>query len=187
MPRALIALGGDVRYAASQLLSKWNRRSAGQTAAARRWKNFTDKILSMSVDKLVKTHHLPYPEAETLGPALLAYLMLATLGPAGSCLHQQRESARRLVAGDGPPRPVERGIRQPDHPFGGRTGAQASILTKPHSMQVANLCRQLFRALQDDHHLEPRYERHSVYRGGAARDRAVHLQRQPSQAFALHH
>ncbi len=28
---------------------------------------------------------------------------------------------------------------------------------EPHSMQVANLCRQLFRALQDDHHLEPKF------------------------------
>jgi exopolyphosphatase/guanosine-5'-triphosphate,3'-diphosphate pyrophosphatase len=27
-----------------------------------------------------------------------------------------------------------------------------------HSMRVAHLCRQLFRALQEDHHLEPRYE-----------------------------
>src|SRR5580700_535042 len=76
MPRALIALGGDMRYAASQLLSKWNADRLGKLRLSL-LEGFTDKILSLSVDKLVKTHHLPYPEAETLGPALLAYLMLA--------------------------------------------------------------------------------------------------------------
>src|ERR1700685_543193 len=73
---ALIALGGDVRYAASQLLSKWNADQLGKLRLTS-LENFTDKILNMSVDQLVKNHHLSFPDAETLGPALLAYLMLA--------------------------------------------------------------------------------------------------------------
>src|ERR1700722_16420111 len=73
---ALIALGGDVRYAASQLLTKWNPDRLGKLRLTS-LENFTDKILNMSVDRLVKTHHLSFPDAETLGPALLAYVMLA--------------------------------------------------------------------------------------------------------------
>ena len=69
-------MGGDVRYAASQLLTKWNPDRLGKLRLTS-LENFTDKILNMSVDKLVKTHHLSFPDAETLGPALLAYVMLA--------------------------------------------------------------------------------------------------------------
>src|ERR1700733_3805806 len=155
MPRALIALGGDMRYAASQLLSKWNADRLGKLRLSL-LEGFTDKILSLSVDKLVKTHHLPYPEAETLGPALLAYLMLARSARLDHVYISNvnlRDGLLQEMAHRG----------QWNEAFVNQITRSAVELGRrfdfdePHSMQVANLCRQLFRALQDDHHLDPKF------------------------------
>ena len=154
MPRALIALGGDMRDAASQLLSKWNADRLGKLRLSL-LEGFTDKILSLSVDKLVKTHHLPYPEAETLGPALLAYLMLASarLDHVYISNVNLRDGLLQEMAHRG----------QWNEAFVNQITRSAVELGRrfdfdePHSMQVANLCRQLFRALQDDHHLDPKF------------------------------
>ncbi len=72
----IMVLGGDVRFAAAQIHSDWNKSdllklSVKDLAA------FTDTVLETSVDELVRKHHLSYPEAETLGPALLTYIKLA--------------------------------------------------------------------------------------------------------------
>jgi exopolyphosphatase/guanosine-5'-triphosphate,3'-diphosphate pyrophosphatase len=156
MPRALIALGGDMRYAASQLLSTWNADRLGKLRLSL-LEGFTDKILNMSVDKLVKTHHLPYPEAETLGPALLAYLTLARSAKLDHVYVSNvnlRDGLLQEMAHRG----------QWNEAFVNQIIRSAVELGRrfdfdeAHSMQVAHLCRQLFRALQDDHHLEPKLE-----------------------------
>jgi exopolyphosphatase / guanosine-5'-triphosphate,3'-diphosphate pyrophosphatase len=153
---ALIALGGDMRYAASQLLTKWNPDRLGKLRLAS-LENFTDKIINMSVDKLVKTHHLSFPEAETLGPALLAY---STLAKAARLDHvyvtnvNLRDGLLQEMAHRG----------QWNEAFVNQIIRSAVELGRkfhfdePHSMQVAQLCRQLFRELQSEHHLEPRHE-----------------------------
>jgi exopolyphosphatase / guanosine-5'-triphosphate,3'-diphosphate pyrophosphatase len=155
MPRALIALGGDMRYAASQLLSTWNADRLGKLRLSL-LEGFTDKILNMSVDKLVKTHHLPYPEAETLGPALLAYLTLARSAKLDHVYISNvnlRDGLLQEMAHRG----------QWNEAFVNQIIRSAVELGRrfdfdeAHSMQVAHLCRQLFRALQDDHHLDPKY------------------------------
>ena len=156
MPRALIALGGDMRYAASQLLSTWNADRLGKLRLSL-LEGFTDKILNMSVDKLVKTHHLSFPDAETLGPALLAYLTLARSAKLDHVYVSNvnlRDGLLQEMAHRG----------QWNEAFVNQIIRSAVELGRrfdfdeAHSMQVAHLCRQLFRALQDDHHLEPRYE-----------------------------
>jgi exopolyphosphatase/guanosine-5'-triphosphate,3'-diphosphate pyrophosphatase len=153
---ALIALGGDVRYAASQLLSKWNADQLGKLRLTS-LENFTDKILNMSVDKLVKTHHLSFPDAETLGPALLAYLMLAKAARLDHIYVTNvnlrdgllQEMAHRGQWNEAFVNQIIRSAVELGRKFD---------FDEAHSMRVAHLCRQLFRALQDDHHLEPRYE-----------------------------
>lgn len=72
----LIALGGDVRFAASQILPEKKLQHLGRisTAALER---FTDKVLELSIDEIVHKYHISFPDAETLGPALLAYSLLA--------------------------------------------------------------------------------------------------------------
>ena len=111
----------------------------------------------MSVDKLVKTHHLSFPDAETLGPALLAYLTLAKAAKLDHVYITNvnlrdgllQEMAHRGQWNEAFVNQIIRSAVELGRKF---------ISTKPHSMHVAHLCRQLFRGLQDDHHLEPRYE-----------------------------
>jgi exopolyphosphatase/guanosine-5'-triphosphate,3'-diphosphate pyrophosphatase len=73
----LFALGGDVRFAASKLLPDWTPETLGRIPISD-FARFTDRMLSMTEDEIVEKFHLTYPDAETLGPALLAYLDLAT-------------------------------------------------------------------------------------------------------------
>ncbi len=76
LPRQLIALGGDIRFAAKDLggeriIEGLARIEIDQLEA------FTDKILSQSTDRLAKTYHLSLPDADSLGPALLTYSLIA--------------------------------------------------------------------------------------------------------------
>ena len=75
-PLTFIALGGDIRFAASQILQQWDAVNpvALPVAALER---FTAKVNALSVQKLAHKYYLPYMEAETAGPALLFYLKLS--------------------------------------------------------------------------------------------------------------
>jgi exopolyphosphatase/guanosine-5'-triphosphate,3'-diphosphate pyrophosphatase len=72
----LIALGGDMRFAASQLLPSWNTVNP-ISLKVDAFEKFTGKISVMPVEKLVRDYYVPHIEAETVGPALLFYLRLA--------------------------------------------------------------------------------------------------------------
>ena len=72
----MIALGGDVRFAAAQLLQDWHPDQLTRLPVTAR-AEFTSKLIAMSDDRIVHRHHLSFPEAETVGPALLSYVMLA--------------------------------------------------------------------------------------------------------------
>jgi exopolyphosphatase/guanosine-5'-triphosphate,3'-diphosphate pyrophosphatase len=105
----------------------------------------------------VKTHHLSFPDAETLGPALLAYVILAKTAQLDH-LYVTNVNLRDGLLQE----MAHRG--QWNEAFVNQIIRSAVELGRKydfdeaHSMQVASLCRQLFRALQNDHHLEPRYE-----------------------------
>src|SRR4051812_18192738 len=75
-PIELIGMGGDVRFAVRQLQPGWDGRSLARLPL-KGLEEFTNKILGQSEDRIVRKYRLSYPEAETLGPALLAYVLLA--------------------------------------------------------------------------------------------------------------
>jgi exopolyphosphatase/guanosine-5'-triphosphate,3'-diphosphate pyrophosphatase len=152
----MIALGGDLRYAASQILPKWNADRLARLKLSS-LENFTDKIINVSVDRLVKTHHLSFPDAETLGPALLANVMLAKAARLEQVFVTNvnlrdgllQEMAHRGQWNEAFVKQIIRSAVELGRRFD---------FDEAHSMRVAELCRQLFRALQSDHQLEPRYE-----------------------------
>lgn len=72
----LIALGGDIKFAASHLLSSYKADALAPLRVLKLIK-FTDTILSLSVDKCMKKYKLSYTDAEAIGPALLFYVTLA--------------------------------------------------------------------------------------------------------------
>lgn len=74
----LLALGGDMRFAARHLIEDWRPETLGviETPQLAR---LTDAILGMSEEAIVRKHHITLPEAETLAPALLINLQLAEI------------------------------------------------------------------------------------------------------------
>jgi len=72
----LLALGADMRFAASQLQPDWDKKSLAKITVSALGK-MTDEIVKYSTDDLVRNYHLAYPEAETLAPALLTFVHLA--------------------------------------------------------------------------------------------------------------
>lgn len=152
----LIALGGDMRFAAAQLASDPNPEGLTAIPFAR-LERFTESVLSMSVDQIVRKHHLSFPDAETAGPALLAYTELAralNLKQVFVCYATLRDGLLKEMAlqeawsGD----------------FGQQIVRSAIDLGRKfnfdeaHALHVAELSKQLFTALKNEHQLDGRYE-----------------------------
>mgnify|MGYP001823893619 CR=1 FL=1 len=72
----LVALGGDMRFAAHHLLESWDGVSLAELPTDRLAK-FSDKVLALNEDAIVKRFGASFIQAETLAPALLAFTMLA--------------------------------------------------------------------------------------------------------------
>ncbi|HVJ69279.1 MAG TPA: Ppx/GppA phosphatase family protein [Caulifigura sp.] len=154
--RRLIGLGGDLRFAARQLVSSWDP----QTLAPIRVDDLaklTDKIAPMSEDAIVRRYHLPFPDAETLAPALMTYLHLArTLGVAQilvSSANLRDGLLREMAEGWTWTEDFRRQIFRSAIELGRKYD-----FDEEHGSHVAVLSQQLFRALKDDHKLDSRYE-----------------------------
>jgi exopolyphosphatase/guanosine-5'-triphosphate,3'-diphosphate pyrophosphatase len=151
----VIAVGGDVRFAASQL---GEQEAEGARDMPRDgFLAFIDEIERLDEDALVERFRLPGVEAETLVPALLVYraLLLET-------------SARRVVVADAS---LRGGILLDMAAEGGRLGTEdfeqqvlASAETlgekyrfdREHGRHVAALAVQLFDQLRGEHGLSER-------------------------------
>ncbi len=72
-PVNLVALGGDIRFAAHRL-TDWNRESLAKLSTKQLAK-LTNEVLAEDEDGIVKKYGTSFIQAETLGPALLAYTM----------------------------------------------------------------------------------------------------------------
>jgi exopolyphosphatase/guanosine-5'-triphosphate,3'-diphosphate pyrophosphatase len=155
-PLELIALGGDVRFAASQLEPSWRESGIAQLQVAA-LEQLTDEILELSVDDLVRKHGLTFPEAETLGPALLTYVHLA----------RELDRDNLVVSGANLRDGLLQQIADPDawsEEFRNQIIRSALDLGRRfqfdelHSRHVALLSTRLFHALQDQHQLDSRFE-----------------------------
>src|SRR5262245_1838946 len=155
-PIEMIAMGGDVRFAVRQLQPEWDGRSLARLPL-KALEDLTNKILGQSEDKLVRRFRLSYPEAETLGPALLAYVLLAKELQVPSLLVTNvnlRDGLLKELAGS------ETGSKE----FSQQIARSAIDLGRKfnfdeqHATHVAQLCSMLVQQLRDEHQLSPRYE-----------------------------
>jgi exopolyphosphatase/guanosine-5'-triphosphate,3'-diphosphate pyrophosphatase len=152
----MIALGGDMRFAASQLLEDWQPPALAEISV-QGLRLLTDEILALSIDELVHERHLTFPDAEAVGPALLTNVQLA------QALGLDRITVSSINLRDGLIKQMahrevwtESFVRQTIRSavdFGRRFG-----FDEAHSRHVAELSKTLFRALQSVHQLEPRHE-----------------------------
>jgi len=152
----MITLGGDMRFAARQLVSDWDpdqmtRLSVDDLA------ELTDAVLALNEDKLVHKYHITFPEAGTLGPALLAYTMLARAFELKEVIVASINLRDGLLN-----EMATRGGWNED--FSNQVIRSALDLGRKfdfdelHARQVSKLCGILFQGLREEHQLDPRYE-----------------------------
>lgn len=152
----MVALGGDMRFAAHQLVPDWDRKTLAQIPF-KALSTFTEKILKMSEDKLVRKYHMTLDDAETVGSALLAYTEMArtlnlkniyvsSLNLRDGLLHElTTESLWTLDF-------RQQVIRS------AMTMAKKFDVDKKHGRHVARLSSDLFEGLTETHRLDERFE-----------------------------
>ncbi|MBN1556789.1 MAG: HD domain-containing protein [Lentisphaerae bacterium] len=151
----MLALGGDARFAAARF------HPGGEHAGVVRLKvrdlaALAEEALRLSVDDLVKRYHVSYPDAETLGPALLTYLSMA-----------RAFKERQILVGSAT---LREGLLREMVTHGSWTSEfRKQVLSsaleigrryafdREHAEVVAQAAAELFEALQDEHGLNPRY------------------------------
>ena len=152
----LLALGGDVRFAASQLVPDWDASRLARIPI-KALESFTNKILAQSEDRLVRKYRLSFPEAETLGPALLAYTLLAKKYELPHILVSNvslRDGLlKEFAAGSAWTKEFSKQIIRSAMDLG-----EKFAYDEAHSAHVADLASTLFHQLQEEHKLPPRAE-----------------------------
>ena len=153
----VFALGGDVRFAASQIAGDV---PAGEMAVFERdaFIRFVDSLVGYDIEQLVEKYRLPQSEAETLVPALLAYRELLV-----------ETSADRVTVPDASLRiGLLLDLMRSDHPqgiedFRKQVLSSAAALGEryrydaPHARNVADLAVRLFDELRAEHGLSDRH------------------------------
>jgi len=153
----MIAISGDARFAAAHLCADWAEQHT-VTLEAKPFSSLAKKIGGLTVDEVVSKYRISFEEAETLGPALMAYAQIGrTFG------------VDKIVVSKSS---LRHGLLREAIGFGGWTDALESQVIhsaislghkysfdERHGKQVADLSVQLYRELQADHQLDSRYER----------------------------
>jgi len=155
-PLELIAMGGDVRFAARTLQAGWDGKNLARLKLTA-LEDLTNKLLGQSEDRLVRKYHLTYPEAETIGPALLAYVMLARQLQLKELLISNLTLRDGLLiemaGGVGWSKEFSKQIVRSTLDLGQRYNYD-----DVHAGHVAALSATLFHELREEHQLSPRHE-----------------------------
>ncbi|OQW96947.1 MAG: hypothetical protein BWK77_03120 [Verrucomicrobia bacterium A1] len=153
---ALVAMSNDSRFAASQLFPSWSDAQAARIDY-KTFSAFVDKILPLTVDKIVGKYQMTYQEAEIVGPALLIYVHLARTFKVEQFI-VPKTSLRDGLLKD----MTLRGYWTTS--FAQQVLSAAVALgekyhvDEKHARHVADLSLQLFRELKAEHQLSPRHE-----------------------------
>jgi exopolyphosphatase/guanosine-5'-triphosphate,3'-diphosphate pyrophosphatase len=152
----MVTLGGDVRFAASQIEQE-DAASGVREIARDRFLAFCDQVEQYDEEQLVERFRLPAVEAETLVPSLLVYRALLAQTAARTLVVSEaslRSGVLLDLVGPGGPAAVA--------DFGMQVLASAEALGRKHrcdynhGRHVATLAVRLFDILQDDHGLGSR-------------------------------
>ncbi|MCC9601064.1 Ppx/GppA family phosphatase [Stieleria sp. JC731] len=152
----LVAVGGDIRLA-TRLLGHESLGGDLASVSVERLAELTDEVLTLDEEEIVKKYDATFIEAQTLGPALLAYSAVA-----------RHFSLDRIYVSD---TNMRDGLLK-DMASGGRWTAEfrnqiiRSALSlgrrfhfdEMHARSVAELSRKLFYQLQSQHRLDNRHE-----------------------------
>ncbi len=151
----MIAIGGDIRFAANQLGGGDISESMALIEVDELCR-FADEILAQSKERLVSKYHLSLPDAESLGPALLAYCLIARE------LHIQKFFVADFNLRDGLVEQMAGGgkwaetIERQTIRSAIQVGRKFSF-DEPHAVHVSRLASLIFDQLRDLHQLKQRY------------------------------
>lgn len=151
----LVAIGGDVRFAAAQLSASDDESTREIPRDA--FLTFCDELARLDEDALIERYRLPAVQAATLVPALLVYRALLT-----------ETAAQSIVVSDASLRAgmlldlVDTGGRQSIDDFESQVLASAEALgqryrfDRDHARHVMMLATRMFDELRDEHGMEDR-------------------------------
>lgn len=152
----MVALGGDMRFAARELMPEWESDTLGRISIAR-LQELADSVISRSEDEIVRDYRVTFPDAETLGPALLVNLELARVFRLKhlyvSNLNMRDNLLREMASRESWTEAFREQIVRAAIDLGNKFN-----FDETHARHVANLARQLFEQLQPEHQLASRYE-----------------------------
>lgn len=152
----LVAMSGDAQFAAAQVSPTWANESL-LVLDSKGFSAFAERVFPLSAEKLVSRFQLPFEEAETLGPGLLAYVILSRTFKAENIVIPKttfRNGLLRELASE----------RAWTDAFTEEVVRQALALGRryafdeKHALVVADLSVLFFRALQKQFHMDPRLE-----------------------------
>jgi len=149
--RALVAMSGDARLAAARLAKDWSDTRVGEIDP-KALNRFVDELLDLDEDAVARRYRLSHAEAENIGPALLAYCIIAREFGVRRILVPKvnlRTALEMEMAGR--PEWIDEfndQVRQAADALMDRYGAD-----RAHAEQVAELSGRLFDALRDVHGL----------------------------------
>jgi len=151
----LIALAGDLENAMRRLIGGWNKTDTTRVRMA----DFTlaETIVATPPEDLMREHHLPPHEAETVGQTLLIYDRLARAFGVKTMLLSVKSMRRGLLMKmAGQSMGAARFAEQLAH--SAIALGRKYHFDEAHATQVATIALQLFRALQSEHGLDARHE-----------------------------
>lgn len=152
----LIAIGGDVRFAAHRLLEQWPPDTLAELPLPR-FESLTADLLRLDEDAIVKKYGLSYLDAATVGPALLVYLMLARHFEVDSILVSDSNLRDGLIYEMAVQGSWTEAFRKQIIRSAISLGRKCDF-DEPHALHVAALASELFTQLQHEHRLAERFE-----------------------------
>ncbi|GIW95255.1 MAG: exopolyphosphatase [Pirellulaceae bacterium] len=152
----LVALGGDVRWAASRLVDDFSADRLVRLPVEA-LESLAGKITRLTDEEIVQRYHVPWPEAETLGAALLSYWHLAQAFQRPYLLVSSVNLRDGLLQEMAVQRHWSRDFSEQIIRSALDLGRRYSF-DEPHARHVAELSRTLFRQLRGLHKLSPRHE-----------------------------
>jgi len=152
----MVALGGDIRFAGHCLLEDWDGISLTQLPTDSLY-SFTNEVLSLDEDEIVKRYGASFIDAHTLAPTLLIYSLLSkhfNLSQIHLCEANLRDGLLRDIAsgGDWTNEFRDQTIRS------ARTLARRFDYDESYAKSVADLAQRLFVQMSDQHKLGSRFE-----------------------------
>lgn len=154
-PKSFIAMGGEVRFAASVIDQK-PKANQLLKIEMNALEEFTSEILLQSPDQLASKFHMSLPDAESLGPGLLTQLVFARELGATNFYVANVNMRDGLIKEMASRRSWSKSIQTQIIRSALQLGRKYRF-NEQHAQHVSQLACQLFDQLQDLHQLPKRY------------------------------